>query len=141
MNTRSTGYYLPGKTFCHPGLSVRFLVLWVALIVWGVLPCPGWNLFWPWHEWDHISCGAYERRFASSSRHPFLTGAFVFGALWGTGRCRPVFRTQEQGRRGRWVRFGVKAFLFLTMMLLPLKMILRLAFNIKYVWVTPWFNL
>jgi hypothetical protein len=26
-------------------------------------------------------------------------------------------------------------------MLLPLKMILRLAFNIKYVWVTPWFNL
>jgi len=23
---------------------------------------------------------------------------------------------------------------------LPLKMLLRLAFNIKYVWITPWFN-
>jgi len=27
------------------------------------------------------------------------------------------------------------------MMSLPLKIILRLAFNIKYIWVTPWFNI
>jgi hypothetical protein len=26
------------------------------------------------------------------------------------------------------------------MVALPLKMMLRLAFNIKYVWITPWFN-
>jgi len=26
------------------------------------------------------------------------------------------------------------------MLALPLKMLLRLAFNIKYVWITPWFN-
>ncbi|MBI4737865.1 MAG: cytochrome C, partial [candidate division NC10 bacterium] len=31
--------------------------------------------------------------------------------------------------------------LFLIMMSLPLKMFLRIAFNIKYVWVTPWFNI
>jgi hypothetical protein len=23
---------------------------------------------------------------------------------------------------------------------LPIKMLLRLAFHIKYVWITPWFN-
>jgi hypothetical protein len=39
------------------------------------------------------------------------------------------------------VRYGIVALLFLTMMSLPLKIVLRLAFNIKYVWVTPWFNI
>jgi hypothetical protein len=39
------------------------------------------------------------------------------------------------------VRYGIVAFLFLTMMSLPVKVVLRLAFNIKYVWVTPWFNI
>ncbi len=39
------------------------------------------------------------------------------------------------------VRYGIVAALFLIMMGLPLKIILRLAFNIKYVWVTPWFNI
>jgi hypothetical protein len=33
------------------------------------------------------------------------------------------------------------AFLFLTMAALPIKMILRIAFNIKYILVTPWFNI
>jgi hypothetical protein len=31
-------------------------------------------------------------------------------------------------------------FFLLTMVALPLKMMLRLMFNIKYVWITPWFN-
>jgi len=39
------------------------------------------------------------------------------------------------------VRYGIVAALFLMMMSLPLKVFLRLAFNIKYVWVTPWFNI
>jgi hypothetical protein len=30
---------------------------------------------------------------------------------------------------------------FLILMLsLPIKILIRLLFNIKYVWVTPWFN-
>jgi hypothetical protein len=31
-------------------------------------------------------------------------------------------------------------FFVLSMVALPLKMALRLALNIKYVWITPWFN-
>ena len=38
------------------------------------------------------------------------------------------------------LRYNVTAFLFLMMMSLPIKMFLRVAFNIKYLWVTPWFN-
>jgi hypothetical protein len=28
----------------------------------------------------------------------------------------------------------------ITMLALPVKILLRLVFRIKYVWVTPWFN-
>ena len=43
----------------------------------------------------------------------------------------------------RWgtVRFAITAFLFVTMLSLPLKMFLRLAFNVKYILVTPWINI
>jgi len=34
----------------------------------------------------------------------------------------------------------VAAFM-LMMIALPLKMLLRLMFHIKYVWITPWFNI
>ena len=38
------------------------------------------------------------------------------------------------------LRYATASFLVLTMLALPLKMALRLGLNVKYVWVTPWFN-
>ncbi|CUS85931.1 hypothetical protein JGI6_01091 [Candidatus Kryptonium thompsonii] len=37
-------------------------------------------------------------------------------------------------------RYVITSYLFLTMIALPIKMILRWTLNVKYVWVTPWFN-
>jgi hypothetical protein len=39
------------------------------------------------------------------------------------------------------LRYSIVAFLFLTMTALPIKVILRIAFNIKYILVSPWFNI
>jgi len=39
------------------------------------------------------------------------------------------------------MRYTTVAILLSTMLALPIKMFLRIAFNIKYVWVTPWFNI
>jgi hypothetical protein len=38
------------------------------------------------------------------------------------------------------LQYSIMVFFLLTMVGLPVKMMLRLAFNIKYVWITPWFN-
>jgi len=40
-----------------------------------------------------------------------------------------------------FLRFNITAMLFAIMMALPIKMVLRWTFNIKYLWVTPWFNI
>jgi hypothetical protein len=43
----------------------------------------------------------------------------------------------------RWgmPRFLTTAFLFLNMLAVVIKMLMRHALNIKYVWVTPWINI
>jgi hypothetical protein len=40
-----------------------------------------------------------------------------------------------------FLRMFLKIELFLIMMGIVIKIVLRLGFNIKYVWVTPWFNI
>jgi hypothetical protein len=39
------------------------------------------------------------------------------------------------------VRFGLTSFLFLNMVAVVIKMVLRLGFNVKYIMVTPWINI
>ena len=43
----------------------------------------------------------------------------------------------------RWgmVRFNITGVILAVMMSLPAKMFLRLAFNVKYILVTPWINI
>jgi hypothetical protein len=38
------------------------------------------------------------------------------------------------------LQYSMVMFFVLTMIALPLKMAIRLGLNIKYVWITPWFN-
>jgi hypothetical protein len=39
------------------------------------------------------------------------------------------------------IQYLILQFFLVTMMLLPAKMVARLVFRIKYVWITPWFNI
>ena len=54
-----------------------------------------------------------------------------------------VLRAKGKEFLERWglVRFLITAMLFVMMLSLPAKMFLRLAFNVKYILVTPWFNI
>lgn len=125
------------------------MFLWVALIVIGTFfRGPGWNWFWPWEVWDPNYFVD-----ATSRNWPDLFGvkegwaASVFGgatvlAYYGLGGLawwfyRHTATVQAMGP----VRFGIVAFLWLTMLALPLKIVLRLALDVHYVWTTPWFNL
>jgi hypothetical protein len=43
-------------------------------------------------------------------------------------------------KRMSLLQYTIMQIMLLSMLALPIKMILRLVFRIKYVWVTPWFN-
>ncbi|RMF93540.1 MAG: cytochrome C [Nitrospinota bacterium] len=149
VNPRGNGYY----TFRERRNAILiflfgFLVLWVFMIVLGTfMRGPGWNFFWPWEEWDPhkvVAITNVNLPYAVGIRSE--TGAFIFGAVvvlgyYGLGVLYYLVNRERIDRRLGRARYAVKAFLFLTMMALPIKIFLRLAFNIKYVWVTPWFNI
>ena len=149
VNPKGQGYYsFRDRRFAISVYLFGFLILWVALIILGVFfRGPGWNLFWPWQEWDPHKVAALTNVdlhtvFGIRSKvGALLFGACLVGGYYAMGATLFYLARKSKIAAEGWVRFGVKAFLFLTMIFLPLKMVLRLAFNIKYVWVTPWFNL
>jgi hypothetical protein len=74
-----------------------------------------------------------------------IFGAIIVGGyyLLGGGLVYSLFRRRmgKDFQRMSLLQFSIMQFLLLTMVALPLKMALRLLWHIKYVWITPWFNI
>ncbi|MBI3189599.1 MAG: cytochrome C [Ignavibacteriales bacterium] len=157
INEKGNGYYtFKERKFSLLTYSFGFLVLWVALIVLGTFwRGPGWYFFNPWEEWDTHRVVALtnidlselfgiQTRFADSSLNPL---AVIFGVvlILGYFALIPIYWMMKKNtdlmKKLGAVKYNIVAFLFLTMMALPIKMVLRIALNIKYILVTPWFNI
>jgi hypothetical protein len=156
INPKGNGYYtFKERPFAIAVFLFGFIFLWVSLIITGVFfRGPGWNLFWPWETWDpHMVIALTNVDLPAWGPFKWLGNPKIFGVeviglvlsvlYFSTAVIFYYWRrdTSETIRQLGPVRYGIVAVLFLTMMSLPLKIFLRLAFNIKYVWVTPWFNI
>jgi hypothetical protein len=154
INPKGNGYYtFKERKYEILTFFLGFHVLWVSMIIIGTFfRGPGWNLFWPWQHWDPHKVVAltnvdlpYKVGFRDYWWSAAFGGLVVVGyfvvtiALFYFG----VLRLKGKEFMERWgtVRFLITAFLFVTMLSLPAKMFLRLAFNIKYILVTPWINI
>ena len=148
INPKGNGYYtFKERRFAISVFLFGFLVLWIALIILGVFfRGPGWNLFWPWQYWDPHKVVALtnvdlSEKFGIRS----YLGASIFGGVvvmgyYLAGTAAYFYVCRKSIKNVGINRIGLKSFLFLTMMALVIKVFLRLLLNIKYVWVTPWFN-
>ncbi|MCC7343437.1 MAG: cytochrome C [Deltaproteobacteria bacterium] len=158
VNPKGNGYYTwKERKFAVANFCFGFLILWVALIIVGVfLRGPGWNFFAPWQEWDSHKVVALTNidlnilladwTGLDALRNPVVAAVFGMGLVGAYYAIIPIYWKlkskkskilQELGP----VRYGITAFLFLTMMALPIKMILRWTLNIKYIVQLPWINL
>jgi quinol-cytochrome oxidoreductase complex cytochrome b subunit len=148
VNPNGNGYYTFSErkfgilTFCF-----GFFAMWIGLIIIGVfLRGPGWNFFWPWQEWDtHKVVASTNVNLSdlfgiSSYGAAAIFGGMVISAYYSLGVVYYLWnRKSDRIRRMGVARYAVMAFFFLTMMAIPVKIVLRLALNVKYVLVTPWF--
>ena len=154
INPKGNGYY----TFRDRKWEILtfifgFHILWVSLIIIGtLLRGPGWNWFWPWEKWDPHKVEAL-----TSVNLPYLLGLrdYLVGGVRRRPRDRLLRRRHDrhvrlghmaQGRgefMERWgmTRFMITSFLFLNMVAVLIKMLMRHMFNIKYVMETPWINI
>ena len=149
-NKKGNGYY----TFNERKVEITlflfgFVVLWCSLIVLGTfLRGPNWNFFGPFEYWDLHKLEALtnvnlsEYFWVRALGQPLPTNYFVrefpgillvllyIGAL-PVILGRKVFKSYYD-RLGA-PRYYVTVFLFLMMMALPIKMLLRWIVNLKYI--------
>ncbi len=160
-NPLGNGYYtFRQRKFAILTFFFGFIVLWVSMIVIGtMIRGPGWMWFWPGETWDHHKL-VFEVNRDLPDIAPFslipgiktqpvrgLFGAAVMGIyviLAGWFIHKLITLTPFNRRiyaRMSLLQYVVMQFFLITMLLLPVKMLSRLLFRIKYIWVTPWFNI
>jgi len=163
INEKGNGYYtFKERKFAILVFAFGFIILWVALIVLGTfMRGPGWNFFLPWEKWDPHYVAVLTNvdlseilgiptRLPNNTLNPM---AMIFGAVvvFGYFAIGPIYwilkRNTDLMKKLGLVRYAIVSFLLLSMGGVVIKIILRLAPTalgmnpVKYVWVTPWFNI
>ena len=154
-NPLGNGYYtFRQRKFAILAFCFGFLVLWVVMVIIGTfIRGPGWMWFWPGETWDHHRL-VFE---TNQDLHQVLgiTSQPWIGMLGGTAvglyfvisgwLVHKLMVLTEFNRkiyeRMTLVQYLILQSLLVIMLALPVKIILRLLFRIKYIWVTPWFNI
>jgi hypothetical protein len=158
VNPKGNGYYtLRQRPFAIVTWMFGFLILWVVLIVFGTfLRGPNWNFFGPYEYWDshlqvpltNINLSEYFWIYGLGRELPStpLIREFVGIALVAAWvLILPVVLAKTIMRRMYeqmgLLRFGFMSIHLVVLGLLPLKMVLRWVFTLKYFVSLPEFNL
>lgn len=169
VNPLGNGYYTyKQRKFSIWTFLFGFLGLWVMMIAIGTfIRGPGWMWFWPTQTWDAqrieytvnrnldqvfgINGSWMAHTPGVSAAYAPILARMIFGifpiilffivAAWLVHRiCVSSEFSRKMYKRMSLVQL-VTMYTFLVLMLsLPVKILLRLVFNIKYIWVTPWFS-
>jgi len=157
VNPKGNGYYtFKERPFAISVFLFGFLILWVLLVIMGTfLRGPNWNFFGPFEFWDphkvealsNINLSDYFWVSWLDTRLPdnslireapgilLIIGYFTIApALLAVTVLKKLFN--EMG----FARYSVLVMLLLFMASLPIKMLLRWFFNLKYLVAIPeWF--
>jgi len=151
INPKGNGYYcFRDRKFAILTFLWGFLVMWVVLIIMGTfVRGPGWYLFLPGQYWDvHKTVAITNVNLSDKFGIRNATAAILFGAgvlgaylvgvpaLYWKLRYKKSEVLQQLGA----VRYWITALLFMIMVGTCLKVALRLGFNVKYVFASPWIN-
>jgi hypothetical protein len=112
-----------------------FALWWVLIAIGQFLRGPNWQFYWPWENW--LPKSAEESLWSP----PWWIGLPLLAAYFALGLIIPR-------RRWPWLyaslgknRYVLVITLTLLMYGVPIKVLLRLLLRVKYVLVTPWFNI
>jgi len=106
--------------------------------------------FWPGTTWDHnrliyeVNRDLPDIFGITSNLVKGIFGAVVVGGYYAVAGLvvHSLFwrHNPKNYQRMSLLQYSLMMFFLITMMALPIKIAIRLLFHIKYVWITPWFN-
>jgi hypothetical protein len=136
-NTEGSGTYaLSLRKFAVINFIFGFS-MWLILIFIGYfLRGPNWSLYLPWESWEKVK--PLEDHLWSLSAAAGLIFLFTY---FGTFMITPVLIKKDFYKKCGLFRYVIVMLALSLMYFVPVKIFLRLFFNIKYVLVTPWFNI
>jgi hypothetical protein len=170
-NPLGNGYYTyKQRKFAIWSFWAGFLGLWVLMIIIGTfIRGPGWMWFWPTATWDaqrveytinrnldqvfmidgswlsHLMPAANRSYAPILARIIFgifpVTLYFIVAGYLGYVMMNATAFARKIFARMTLLQIVTTDLLLVLMLSLPVKIILRLVFRIKYVWVTPWFSI
>jgi len=153
-NPLGAGYYtIKQRKWAIATFCFGFLVLWLLMVVIGTfIRGPGWMWFWPGQTWDpsrvvfEVNRDLPDLFGITSLTAKTIFGFFVMALYVGVAGygfhkliTRKGFNRKIYERTSLIQYVTMQAFLII-MLLLPIKILIRHLFRIKYIWLTPWFN-
>jgi hypothetical protein len=170
-NPLGNGYYTyKQRKFAIWTFNIGFIGLWVVMIMIGTfIRGPGWMWFWPTQTWDAQAVqfavnrnldqifainGSWIAHLMPAANRDYapILARIIFGifpvALYFILASYGVYLVMNSTSFARKIfqRMTllqiVTTDIFLVLMFsLPVKILARLLFRIKYIWVTPWFSI
>ena len=128
-------------------------MLWVAMIIIGTfIRGPGWKWFWPGQTWDHnrliyeVNRDLPDLFGITSNLGKMIFGAIVVGGYYAGRRLYRCTRCSAATTERLPAHEPAAVLHHACSSCSPWwrcrsKMLLRLLWHIKYVWITPWFNI
>ncbi len=129
-------YNYSGRRFAVTNFIIGFSMWWILIAVGYFFRGPNWQFYWPWESWQ-VTKGTEEHLW---SPLPWI-GASGLIAYLGLGMTLPAVIWNGLYRGLGLARYIIVMLLLLMMYLVPIKIILRLLFHIRYILTTPWFNI
>jgi hypothetical protein len=154
-NPLGVGYYTWKQRKVAIGAFIFGFASWIILIIIGTfMRGPGWIWFWPGQTWDHNTVIYEVNRdlpdIVGLTSQPWkgLFGAIVVAIFfvimgWITHKLITWDKFEKKiFQRTSLLQYLVFQFFAITILwALPAKLLIRQLFRIKYVMVTPWFNI
>ncbi|KKL24704.1 hypothetical protein LCGC14_2412650, partial [marine sediment metagenome] len=97
---------------------------------------PSWAWYWPWEDWT-----VPKQTLSTSWSLDWLWGSLLIAGYFTLGMALPAVLLPKFRKALGLPRYLITMFLLLMMIAVPMKIVLRLAFDVKYVLPTPWFNI
>ncbi len=151
VNPKGNGYYSWKDRKFAVSVFMFGWILWIILIIEGTfLRGPGWNFFIPGQYWDvHKVVPLVNINFSEllnidpttfwiARETPALILLGIYFCIIPLIVAKIYKKFYEDLGL---IRYTVTIMLVLLLMSLPIKMILRMTLNLKYILVTPWFNI
>jgi hypothetical protein len=136
-NPRGIGHYTYSqRRFAVTHFIIGFSMWWILIGIGYFLRGPNWQFYWPWESWGAVK--GVEEHLWSPPPWAGVTGLIAYLTL---GMILPAIIQRGLYRRFGTFRYIIVMSILLMMYLVPIKILLRLLFHIRYILVTRWFNI